>query len=405
MDPAITAARQIALDLLQPTPAQLDHGLKLHADALVIESYGFSPRASLDGDAIRKAVESGAPFQEVRQIVEDMNMTRMATDPAQKKWFAEAFDAAGVTCILQNAGEEGQSVKCLLRRLARFTHTVDALPDLLARVTRPDDIPAAKAARKHCLCMTGNGVPLAEEWHSLEEELVWIRTFRQLGIRMMHLTYNRRNMIGDGCGETADAGLSDFGRAVVAEMNRQGVIIDVAHSGWRTSLEAARASTRPLMASHTTCAALHHHPRGKPDEILRAVADTGGCVGICCIPGFLGLTGDIRAMLDHIDHAVKLIGPDHVAIGTDVSYSAPDAAAESAKIPPIKRRPGWENYWPDHLRYNAPQWSKPEQTRSMAWTNWPLFTVGLVQRGHSDDTIRKILGANVLRVLHSTTQP
>lgn len=403
MEQTITSARQLALDLLKPTPAQLDHGLKLHADALVVESYGFAPRAAIDGDAVRKLVESAASPQEVRQVVEDMSMTRMASDPVQRKWFVEAFDAAGVTCIMQNAGEEGQSVKCLLRRLARFTHTTDAMPDVLARVARPDDIPAAKAAGKHCLCLTGNGVPLAEEWLSREEELVWIRIFRQLGIRMMHLTYNRRNMIGDGCGETADAGLSDFGRAAIAEMNRQGVIIDVAHSGWRTSLEAARASTRPMMASHTTCAALHHHPRGKPDDVLRAVADTGGCVGICCIPGFLGLTGDIRTFLDHLDYAVKLIGPDHVAIGTDCAYSPPDCNTEGAKVPFAKRRSGWENYWPEHLRYNAPQWSNPDLARSMAWTNWPLFTVGLVQRGHSDDAIRKIIGGNVLRVLCAAT--
>ena len=131
--------------------------------------------------------------------------------------------------------------------------------------------------------------------------------------------------IGDGCGEPANAGLSDFGRAVVAEMNRLGVIVDVAHSGWSTSLEGAQASKKPMAASHTACAALNQHIRAKPDEVLRAICDTGGLIGICCIPDFLGRTRDIRAMLDHIDHVAKKFGVDHVAIGTDVAYRSRNA--------------------------------------------------------------------------------
>jgi membrane dipeptidase len=214
---------------------------------------------------------------------------------------------------------------------------------------------------------------------------------------MMHLTYNRRNPLGDGAGEPNDGGLSDFGHAAVAEMNRLGVIVDVAHSGWRTAREAALASKRPMVASHTTCAGLYKHFRGKPDETIKAICDTGGLVGICCIPRFLGGTGDINALLDHIDYAVKKFGPDHVAIGTDVAYTSRNDAAERSKI--AKRTANrvsggrWEHLWPaDDYRTTA------EATQSLAWTNWPVFTIGLVARGHSDDTIRKILGQNMLRV-------
>ena len=244
-------------------------------------------------------------------------------------------------------------------------------------------------------------VPLRQQWDSVGDELRLIQIFRQLGVRMMHLTYNRRNPIGDGAGEPNDGGLSDFGRAVVAEMNRLGVIVDVAHSGWRTSLEAARASDRPMVASHSACCAIHRHFRGKPDEVIRAICDTGGLIGICCIPRFLGRDGDIRAFLDHIDHAVRTFGDDHVAIGPDISYTSRHDAAERAKV--TARREGrsalaaagprWEHLWPaDDFR------PKPQAEQTIAWTNWPLFTVGLVQRGHREATIRKILGENMLRV-------
>jgi membrane dipeptidase len=207
---------------------------------------------------------------------------------------------------------------------------------------------------------------------------------------MMHLTYNRRNMLGDGCGEAADGGVSDLGRAAIAEMNRTGVIVDVAHSGWRTSLEAAKASSRPMVASHTAAAAVNKHIRCKPDEVIRAIADTGGYVGVCCIPAFLG--GGIPAFLDHIDYLVRKFGADRVAIGTDVAHTAP-ARPGGPPIPPRKQRTRFEALWPKGSLDGA-----TDPGRTLAWTNWPLFTVGLVQRGLTDEDIRKILGGNVLRV-------
>jgi membrane dipeptidase len=400
-NPVIQQARQVALDILKPSQRDLEHGLELHAQSLVFESYGFSPRAAIDGDAIRAAIEADASDVEIQDMRESMSMNRAATDPAEQAEFKQAWEAAGVTCIFQNAGEEGQSVMRLIKRLAHFTYLTDMLPDFLPKAATPDEIVAAKQAGRHCLYFSGNGAPLTEQWVSIEDELRYIRIFFELGIRMMHLTYNRRNMIGDGCAEPANAGLSDFGRAVVAEMNRVGVIADCAHSGWQTSLEAAKTSQKPMVASHTTCAALNPHIRSKPDEVIRAICDTGGLVGICCIPGFLGGKGDISVMLDHIDHVVKKFGPDHAAIGTDVAYTSRNAAAENKKIPARARsRTRWEAFWPPGSLGS----SAPEAALSMTWTNWPLFTVGMVQRGYRDDDIQKILGGNVLRVARAALE-
>lgn len=400
-NPVIIRARDVALEVLQPTRAQLERGLQLHRQSLVFDAYGFAPRAALDADAMKVAADAGASDAELQDLQEEMSMTRAAIAPDERAEFAEAMRCSGVACIFQNAGEEGQDPLRVMKRLARFTFLTDMLRGTLVRATLPQDIEVAHQAARHCLYFTGNGVPLPQTWITVEDELSYVRLFFQLGIRMMHLTYNRRNMLGDGCAETANGGLSDLGRAAIAEMNRVGVIVDVAHSGWRTSLEAAKTSQKPMVASHTVCAALNEHIRAKPDEVIRAICDTGGLIGICWIPTFLGSTGDVAAFLDHIDYAVKRFGAEHVAIGTDVAHSSQFAAAAAKAIPSRgKRRLRFEALWP--LGARGGQWPR---AASLGWTNWPLVTVGLVQRGYADDDIRKILGGNILRVCRDVLPP
>ncbi len=400
----IDRAREIALDLLKPTPAQLQRAFELHAASLVFDAYGFAPRAALDGARFQAAVEGGAVGDELVDLREEMSMTRWATDAREREEFLAAFRAAGVTCIFQNAGEEGNDPLRLIQRLARFTYATDRMRPEVFKAVTAEDVETAKKDGKLCLCLTTNGVPMPQQWQSVRDEVRLVRIFHQLGIRMMHVTYNRRNPLGDGAGEPHDGGLSDFGRIAIAELNRAGVIVDVAHSGWKTSLDAAKASARPMVASHTTCGGVYEHFRGKPDDAIRAICDTGGYVGICCIPRFLGGKGDIVALLDHLDYLVKKFGAERAAIGTDTSYVSRFDAEERRKI--VKRADGssplnssgprWEHLWPrDDFQ------TTPDAERSVAWTNWPLFTLGLVMRGHRDDDIQKILGGIVIRVLRA----
>lgn len=385
---------ETGLNILKPSKKQLDHGLDLHRNSLVFDTYGFMPRAAVDGSLIASAISDNASPLELQDMNEDMSMTRYVSNPGEKEELANAWKASGVTCVFQNAGEEGSAIERLVKRLARFTFTTDMLDETVVKAATPDDIVKAWKEKKHALYFSGNGVPLPQEWVTVEEELRYIKVFFQLGIRMMHLTYNRRNVIGDGCAETANAGLSDFGRAVVKEMNRVGVIVDVAHSGWQTSLEAAQISEKPMVASHSSVASIHKHIRSKPDDVIKAIADTDGYIGICCIPRFLGGTGNIADMMKHIDYVAKKFGSDHVGIGTDVAYTSSHALTENAKIPSHSRgRTRWEALWPaDNFKETS------EMHRSMAWTNWPLFTVGMVQMGYSDNDIQKMIGGNALRV-------
>ena len=394
----IRAAYELGLSILKPSRKELERGLELHRSSLVFDTYGFMPRSAVDGGRIATSAGENASAVELADMHEDMAMTHFIESERERQELATAWEASGVTCVFQNAGEEGSSIEILLKRLARFTWTTDRIPDIVAKAVTPDDILKARSENRRVLYFTGNGVPLPQEWRSEEEELRYIRIFFQLGVRMMHLTYNRRNVIGDGCAETANGGLSDFGRSVVKELNRVGVIPDVAHSGWKTSLEAALISEKPVVASHTTVASIHRHIRSKPDDVIKAIADKNGYIGICCIPRFLGGTGDIGAMMKHVDYVVKKFGSDYVGIGTDVAYTSTFAPEEERKIPkqdPARTR--WEALWP---KDDFPETDTMRQ--SMTWTNWPLFTVGLVQLGYRDDDIRKIIGNNALRVVRAT---
>lgn len=394
---------EVALGILKPSKAQLEHGLELHRNSLVWEPYGFIPRSPIDGAKVAAAINNNASALELQDMREDMLMTRYADDERERKEFENAWKAAGVTCVGQNAGEENNSIEILLKRLARFTYATDKTRDFMFRAAFPEDVVRAKKENKHAVYMTGNGVPMPMNFVSVEEELAYIKIFFQLGIRMMHITYNRRNLIGDGCAETANGGLSDFGRAVVKEMNKVGVIPDVSHSGWQTSLETIQLSEKPAVVSHSVIAALNKVIRSKPDEVIKALADKDSYMGICVVPRFLGGTGDIAEMMRHIDYVYKKYGPRHVAIATDVAYFSQYGNEEYKKLNELTEkkapssRSAWEQLWADE-----PYETQPEMSQSTAWTNFPLFTVGMVQMGYSDDDIQKILGENVLRVAKAT---
>ena len=150
MNEKIKEARDVALDILKPSPRDLEHGLELHRHSVVCDTYGFAPRSAIDGDAVQAAIESGASKAELQDMEEDMGMTRCATAEEEGKEFREAWDEAGVTCIVQNAGEEGQDPQRLIKRLARFTYVTDSMRDFLVRAVGPDDVVEAHNQDKHC---------------------------------------------------------------------------------------------------------------------------------------------------------------------------------------------------------------------------------------------------------------
>jgi len=402
----IAAAWQIGLSVLKPSQRDLDYGLALHRESLVVESYGLGLHAPVRPEVLNKAFSEGASPMEIQDLREEMLMTGWACEDRLREEYAAAWEATGVTCMFINAGEEGNDALRLLKRLSRYVALTDAMPEILERAVTVEGIRQACAKGKRVLCLTGNGIPLTGNTLTVQDELRYLRVFSNLGVRMMHLTYNRRNLLADGCAEPDNAGLSDFGRAAIREMNRLGLIIDVAHSGWKTCIEAAKISSQPVVISHSAMWELHPHIRCKSEEVIRAVVDGGGTLGITNVPAFLGGSGDLTAMLDHIDCAVRKFGHQAVTIGIDSAYVSrwADAASKSLLPRPTERR-RWEKLWPPRETLDLPEWNRPEQHQSMASTNWPLITVGLVQRGHSDEAIRNIIGENMLRVAAQVWNP
>ena len=211
------------------------------------------------------------------------------------------------------------------------------------------------------------------------------------GLRSFMLTYNQMDNIGVGCTERVDAGLSEFGIQVVGHCNDLGMIVDVSHCGHLTTLDACRYSKRPVNANHTCAKAIHAHARAKSDEELRAIAETGGVIGVLVVPAFItsAPVATIEHALDHIDYIANLVGWQHVAIGTDWPMQAPQHVLEST-FGAITQSIGFR---PEHRLDLAQQTLGFEDIRDM-----PNFSRGLVKRGYSDEEIVGILGENALRV-------
>jgi membrane dipeptidase len=266
-------------------------------------------------------------------------------------------------------------------------------PDHLLLVRGADDIRRAQAEGRI-------GVILGfQNSAMMGNDASRVAGFARDGVRIIQLTYNGPNQLGDGAMAPANRGLTPFGREVVAELNRQCVMVDLSHSGEQICLDAAAASSAPIAITHTGCRAVANLIRNKTDRELRLVADKGGFVGIYFMP-FLAVDRQPTAadLIAHIEHAVNICGEDHVGLGTDNTVTQVDSldAYRKGLVDELRERraagisapgeqPGIVPFLPDLMG------------RGKFWKLADL----LAQRGHSSARIEKILGANFLRVAGS----
>ncbi len=394
------AAWQRGLNVLKPTAAQLEHGLEVHKSVFACDTFGFLPSV-FPSDFAEQWNELKDGHIGARQLRWRSGLIRGVAstyDEAAADEFLMAIQASGLNCMVQTVAE-GKSREMDIKRMAMSHQCLRVFRKYMVQAGSVDEVREAHQQGKMAVVWSVNGPPVAGRLEDRDEELSWIETWYNLGVRLMHLTYNRRNFIGDGCAEPANGGLSELGRDLIKEMNRVGIIVDVPHSGIQTTLDAAAVSEKPIMASHTGARALFDHMRCKTDEQLKAIAGTDGLVGVYVLPSMLGPDATLATMLDHVGHIARLVGVDHVAIGTDTCYQADWPKGLS----------GYSNarfstrWWGNWTSENHPLSGKSDEAAkgSLAWTNWPLYTVGLVTRGYSDDDIAKILGGNFLRVLEA----
>jgi len=301
--------------------------------------------------------------------------------------------ASGVTAMNFTVGAVGSytdDFNDTIQNIAHWDDQIAAHPDVLIKITRATQLDEAKRSGRLGIIYGFQDTTM------YGENLDRFDLFHDFGVRIVQLTYNRRNLMGDGCLEPGNAGLSKLGREMVARMNARGTLVDLSHCGQRTTHEGIEASKQPIAITHSGCAALADMPRNKHDEELRLLADHGGVIGIYIMP-YLRSSGQVMAedVIKHIEYAVKVCGEDHVGIGTDGTTSAVDVTPEfkkqfAAEIADRQKRgisaPGERA---DSYTF-APDLNEPLRFERIALL--------LSQRGHSDARIEKILGGNFQRL-------
>jgi len=258
---------------------------------------------------------------------------------------------------------------------------IDTCSNYVMQVTTAADIETAKTSQKVGMILG------FQDTAPMEDNLSYLERYHQAGVRIIQLTYNIKNLVGCGCLEATDSGLTGFGREAIAEMNRLGILIDLSHCGPRTTLEGIDASAKPVAITHTDPAARCVAPRNKSDEILLTLKEKQGVVGAMAMP--LTLTGKPKATLadylDAIDYFVELLGHDHVGIGPDFMEKMPmEIKKQVLKDIPLKSL------------FTILRVRPLKNLESV--TKCGNITAGLLDRDYSEQQVKKIMGLNWLRL-------
>jgi membrane dipeptidase len=296
------------------------------------------------------------------------------------KWeVIDRFKAAGFTHISLSIATDMTSLSNTMHYLAEVTAMINQNPDKYLLVQTHADILKAKQENKIALSFMFQGT------NPLEKRMELVDIFSKLGVRSMILSYNARNAIGDGVIEPSDIGLSRLGKLLIQKMNAAGMIIDLSHTGRQTSMDAIKLSTQPVIFSHSNVNNIHPHMRNLIDEQIKAIAVSGGFIGI---NGNGPLLGDdnasIEKFVDHVEYIINLIGEDYVGLGTDLVYFPEIFDAFMKKNSVV---------YPDNYGVG-----KASQFKSIQPEQITEIVEELQKRGHNEITIAKILGGNYMRV-------
>ncbi len=300
------------------------------------------------------------------------------------KWAAlDTYLAAGINYVSLHIATDATSLERTIQHIAFINEKIKKNADKYLLVKTDEDIVRAKTNHKLGIGFVFQGT------NPIDKKLEMLDVYHQLGVQSMILSYNVRNAIGDGCVEKLDAGLSIFGRKVVERMNQVGIIIDGSHTGRKTSLDAMAISSAPVIFSHSNVDKIYPHPRNLTDEQIKACAATGGIIGINGIGIILGdANASAEKYFAHVDYISQLVGPEHVAIGSDQiyfpEYIEDFLANNNVMYPPngYAKANSEKNNWTSR---------KPEQLIEIVEL--------MLQHGYAESAIKGILGENYLRVM------
>ena len=330
-----------------------------------------------------------------RSLVIDMLSPFTLNFPLQDKWqiAPESFTAAdfdkfrgsGINVFHPAVGLGGpDAYEQAMAFFAGWNSFLAGNDERMMRIDTPGDFARVKRSGKVAVIL---GLQNAEHFRRPAD----VDAFYGYGQRVAQLTYNSRNRIGNGSTERRDEGISDFGVAIIERMNKVGMAVDVSHCGDRTTLDAFELSKRPVLITHSNCRVLANgHPRDKSDEAIRAVGKSGGVMGITGVRMFVSdkEPTTIENALDHFDHVAKLIGPEHLGVGSDMDLNGYDA------MPPElnkQLRAGYKGSYGFREKIDIEGLDHPKRMFDL--------TEGLIRRKYTDPQIEGILGGNFRRVL------
>jgi membrane dipeptidase len=300
---------------------------------------------------------------------------------------AAMFRTCGITGFHNSIGVGGASAyDDALEFIAAWSGFVGRNTHVFSLVGKVDDLDTAKARQKIAVIM---GLQNADEFREPKD----VKAFYELGLRCAQLTYNTQNLLGSGSTERVDGGISDYGEQIIKAMNDVGMLVDVSHSGDKTTLDAIELSPKPIAFTHSNCRALNNHPRLKTDEAIRKLAAKGGVMGITGVRMFVKdkEPTTVEDIVDHIDHVVKLVGIEHVGIGSDSDLMGYD------HMPPDQYKQlkaGYKASYAFRDKIDTDGFDHPRKVYDL--------TAALIRRGYSDSNIQAVLGGNFRRLLGST---
>ncbi len=336
------------------------------------------------GDGV--SAEARALYQ--KAFVFDANLSPPVSDnlPLPPEMIAMVRDS-GVNAVKTSLGGTDEGFEETIAEIAFFQRLIEYYPDVFLQVRKASDFARAKQEKKFGILFSFESVEM------FEGKVERIELFRDLGVRVMQLSYNKTSPWAAGVLADPPTGLTELGRKAVASMNDLGIAIDISHANEATSKDVLAVSKTPPIITHAGCNAVHTHPRNKSDEILKAVADRGGVVGIYDLP-YLTASPKQPALDDyiaHMAHALKICGEDHVGIGSDSSLGPWDLSAEDFKKMEDHRHA---------IGVAAPEEDRPMYVEGM---NTPrrseIIADALLKRGYPARVAEKVLGSNFVGAL------
>lgn len=379
-----------------------DEARELHRQALVIDTQqppitsGIVFTSGMR-EKLAELHEYGRTRAEAGPVLEAALVRDIQTSDEARQQYIDMWRRASLTvaCGTFSGGHRlSTAFESATRKIANAQAIISACPDDLLLVREAADIERAHAEGKHGIVIDfQNTVPLVDD-------LDRINLFHGLGLRMVQLTYNLQNLVGDGCTETYQGGLAYFGREVVSRLNELDILVDVSHCSEQVGWDTMEASSAPVIVSHSTSKAVAYHDRGKTDELARAIAEQGGYFGVVVVPGFVSESPDatLQDFVRHVEHLVDVCGIDHVGIGTD--KAGPGSGTSSL----VEYPDDMPQRLPDEFNWSGFRTEEHRLTEDYSMEgfekldDWPNVTVALAEAGFNEDELRKLLGQNYLRV-------